>query len=343
MARFVRAADRLAVDGPPGLGRRLVGGAGPVPVGRRLVARRSASRPRISSGWPAAFALLDAGAPRRSLGAASAARASTSSPRRPLRGRAGVRARPRTARRDPAAVPGPLGQGAPRSSDGVRRATRDRALRGLRGRRRGRQVHPGRPLVRLVERAGRTGRARPSSPATPRRPADPSARARPGHRRPVAPGGGAAVRRRQGAAPEPWSSRPCAGGAVVVCDRYVDSMLAYQGAGRVLAPAELESVARWATEDLRPHLTVLLDLEPGAGRGGHRGQGPAGGGRRRPSPARPGLLPRRWPRRSGPLPGARRAPAPGTDDRRRAIQARVGRAAVVPSGALARWPPRSVA
>jgi len=56
-----------------------------------------------------------------------------------------------------------------------------------------------------------------------------------------------------------------AAGAVVVCDRYVDSMLAYQGAGRVLAPAELESVARWATEDLRPHLTVLLDLDPVAG------------------------------------------------------------------------------
>jgi dTMP kinase len=54
-----------------------------------------------------------------------------------------------------------------------------------------------------------------------------------------------------------------AAGSVVVCDRYVDSMLAYQGAGRVLAPAELESVARWATEDLRPHLTVLLDLDPG--------------------------------------------------------------------------------
>ena len=52
-------------------------------------------------------------------------------------------------------------------------------------------------------------------------------------------------------------------GAVVVCDRYVDSMLAYQGAGRVLAEAEVEQVARWATEDLRPDLTVLLDVEPG--------------------------------------------------------------------------------
>jgi dTMP kinase len=51
-------------------------------------------------------------------------------------------------------------------------------------------------------------------------------------------------------------------GAVVVCDRYVDSMLAYQGAGRVLARDEVEQVARWATEDLRPHLTVLLDTEP---------------------------------------------------------------------------------
>jgi dTMP kinase len=52
-------------------------------------------------------------------------------------------------------------------------------------------------------------------------------------------------------------------GAVVVCDRYVDSMLAYQGAGRVLAAAEVEQLARWATEDLRPHLTVVLDTEPG--------------------------------------------------------------------------------
>ncbi len=50
-------------------------------------------------------------------------------------------------------------------------------------------------------------------------------------------------------------------GAVVVCDRYVDSMIAYQGAGRVLQPGEVEQVARWATEDLRPDLTVLLDVD----------------------------------------------------------------------------------
>ncbi|KQY58130.1 thymidylate kinase [Aeromicrobium sp. Root495] len=54
-------------------------------------------------------------------------------------------------------------------------------------------------------------------------------------------------------------------GAVVVTDRYVDSTLAYQGAGRHLAVAELEPVARWATEDLRPHLTILLDVDPTIG------------------------------------------------------------------------------
>ncbi|MDN5762795.1 MAG: dTMP kinase [Microlunatus sp.] len=53
-----------------------------------------------------------------------------------------------------------------------------------------------------------------------------------------------------------------AAGSVVVCDRYVDSMLAYQGAGRVLALEEVERIARWATDDLRPHLTVVLDLDP---------------------------------------------------------------------------------
>jgi dTMP kinase len=56
-------------------------------------------------------------------------------------------------------------------------------------------------------------------------------------------------------------------GEVVITDRYVDSMLAYQGAGRPLDVDEVEHVARWATHDLRPHLTVVLDLEPTAGLG----------------------------------------------------------------------------
>jgi dTMP kinase len=50
-------------------------------------------------------------------------------------------------------------------------------------------------------------------------------------------------------------------GAVVVSDRYIDSMLAYQGAGRVLQLTDVERIARWATEDLRPDLTVVLDAE----------------------------------------------------------------------------------
>jgi dTMP kinase len=56
-------------------------------------------------------------------------------------------------------------------------------------------------------------------------------------------------------------------GEVVITDRYVDSMLAYQGAGRRLDLVEVERVARWATHDLRPHLTVVLDLAPDHGLG----------------------------------------------------------------------------
>ena len=62
-------------------------------------------------------------------------------------------------------------------------------------------------------------------------------------------------------------------GEVVVTDRYVDSALAYQGAGRGHDKpgepweAEIERVSRWATRDLRPHLTVVLDLEPSDGLG----------------------------------------------------------------------------
>jgi dTMP kinase len=54
-------------------------------------------------------------------------------------------------------------------------------------------------------------------------------------------------------------------GAVVISDRFVDSMLAYQGAGRDLDADRVEQIARWATRDLLPDLTVLLDLDPGQG------------------------------------------------------------------------------
>ncbi len=61
-------------------------------------------------------------------------------------------------------------------------------------------------------------------------------------------------------------------GEVVITDRYVDTSLAYQGTGRGLDPTELESVLRWATRDLRPHLTVLLDVDPGNGLGRFEGR-----------------------------------------------------------------------
>lgn len=50
-------------------------------------------------------------------------------------------------------------------------------------------------------------------------------------------------------------------GAVVVCDRYVDSMIAYQGAGRVLDLDEITRLSWWAADGLVPDLTVLLDVD----------------------------------------------------------------------------------
>ena len=51
----------------------------------------------------------------------------------------------------------------------------------------------------------------------------------------------------------------------VVCDRYQDSTLAYQGAARGLDPQSLDDIFRMATGNLQPDLTLLLDLEPGMG------------------------------------------------------------------------------
>ncbi|MFD9432696.1 dTMP kinase [Streptomyces sp. NPDC060002] len=55
-------------------------------------------------------------------------------------------------------------------------------------------------------------------------------------------------------------------GAVVITDRYIDSSVAYQGAGRDLSPTEIARISRWATNGLVPHLTVLLDVSPEAAR-----------------------------------------------------------------------------
>ncbi len=54
-------------------------------------------------------------------------------------------------------------------------------------------------------------------------------------------------------------------GAVVVSDRYVDSSLAYQGAGRTLPADDVDRLSRWATGALVPDLTILLDVDPVVG------------------------------------------------------------------------------
>ena len=51
-------------------------------------------------------------------------------------------------------------------------------------------------------------------------------------------------------------------GAVVIQDRYMDSSVAYQGAGRVLDPVEIRNLSMWAAEGLVPDFTILLDLDP---------------------------------------------------------------------------------
>jgi dTMP kinase len=49
-------------------------------------------------------------------------------------------------------------------------------------------------------------------------------------------------------------------GEIVVTDRYVDSSIAYQGAGRDLDAEDIANLSRWATDALVPDLTVLLDI-----------------------------------------------------------------------------------
>ncbi|WP_187976800.1 dTMP kinase [Mycetocola sp. JXN-3] len=55
-------------------------------------------------------------------------------------------------------------------------------------------------------------------------------------------------------------------GEIVLQDRYIDSSLAYQGAGRALGIEEVRALSVWASGDLWPDLTILLDLDPESAR-----------------------------------------------------------------------------
>lgn len=63
------------------------------------------------------------------------------------------------------------------------------------------------------------------------------------------------------------------GGALVLLDRFVDSSLAYQGAGRELGIEAVREINRFGTGGLTADRTLLLDLEPTLGRTRSRGRG----------------------------------------------------------------------
>jgi len=51
-------------------------------------------------------------------------------------------------------------------------------------------------------------------------------------------------------------------GAVVITDRYIDSSIAYQAAGRELSPSDVDRLSRFATRGLLPALTIVIDVPP---------------------------------------------------------------------------------
>lgn len=54
-------------------------------------------------------------------------------------------------------------------------------------------------------------------------------------------------------------------GKIVLCDRFADSTLAYQGYGRNLSLSDLNLLIGYATQGVRPHLTIFLDIPVVAG------------------------------------------------------------------------------
>ncbi len=116
-------------------------------------------------------------------------------------------------------------------------------------------------------------------------------------------------------------------GHIVVSDRYTDSSVAYQGAGRELSGTEVGRLSRWATDGLQPQLTVVLDVPAAEGPGPGRGAGPAGVRADRVPRAGPRAVPRPGPAGRLPLPRRRRHAAARGDHRGDPGPARAGPAA----------------
>lgn len=54
-------------------------------------------------------------------------------------------------------------------------------------------------------------------------------------------------------------------GKIIICDRFVDSSLAYQGAGRRIGMTEIAQINEFATEGTTPHFTLYLDVDSDTG------------------------------------------------------------------------------
>ena len=63
---------------------------------------------------------------------------------------------------------------------------------------------------------------------------------------------------------EEWILPALARGEIVLSDRFTDSSLVYQGCGRGLGAATVEALERIACRGLKPHLTILVDVDPDA-------------------------------------------------------------------------------
>ena len=63
-----------------------------------------------------------------------------------------------------------------------------------------------------------------------------------------------------------------AAGGIVLCDRYADSTIAYQGYGHQQNLDDVRLLVRYATEGLKPDLTLLLDIDVEAGLGRKQGE-----------------------------------------------------------------------